>query len=151
MPHLVRVDISAAERRIHAVLAHRSDVAGVYLFGSALGLCRPDSDIDVGIIRSRALDIDANLWEDLGLAEELADSLGRLDGHPFHVTVLSLRAPFLAFAALHFGRAILVHDEDVVTDFVEEVALRYRRDYPRYLAALREINAAPSEQHVRHP
>lgn len=141
MPHLVRVDLSAAERRLRSRLAARTDVVGAYLFGSALGPCRPDSDIDAGIIRSRALDGGSDAWDDLGFAEELADSLGRLDGHPFHITVLSLRAPFLAFAAVHSGRPVLVRDEDVVTDFVEEVALRYRRDYPRYLTALQEINS----------
>lgn len=141
MPNLVRVDLSAIERRIASQVSNRTDVAGAYLFGSALGPCRPDSDIDVGIIRTRAPDADADAWDDLGFAEELADGLGRLDGHPFHVTVLSLRAPFLAFAAVHSGRPVLVRDEDLVADFVEEVALRYRRDYPRYLAALREINS----------
>lgn len=141
MPGLVRVDVTAVERRIRACLAAYPHVAGAFLFGSALDLCRPDSDIDVGIIGDRALDRDRSVLADLGLAEELADRLGTVDGHPFHVTVLSLRAPFLAFDAMHTGRAVFVRDQDVVTDFMEEAALLYRRDYPRYRAALQEINS----------
>lgn len=141
MPNLVRVDLGLVEERIRGVLGGYPDVAGAYLFGSVLERCRPDSDIDVGIIRSQALDPQADGWADLGLAEEVADALGRVGDHPFHVTVLSLRSPFLAFEAVHTGRPVYLRDEELVTDFLEEVSIRYRDDYPRYRAALREINS----------
>lgn len=137
----MRVDVAAAEACVRRVLRAFPDAAGAYLFGSALELCRPDSDIDVGVLRTHALDPRADAWADLGFGEEIADALGKLEGHPFHVSVLSLRAPFLAFEAIHGGRAVLVRDEDLVTDFVERVALRYRDDYPSYRAALEEIGS----------
>ena len=65
----------------------------------------------------------------------------KLRTHPFHVTVLSQRAPFLAFGAIHGGRLVYVRNEDRVTDFIEAVALQYRDEYPRYRQALRGVNA----------
>lgn len=141
MPDLVRLDVGVVKRQIRLLLHAYPDVAGAVLFGSALEFCRSDSDIDVGIIRSRALDPDADAWADLGFAEEVADSLGKIGEHSFHVTVLSLRMPFLAFTAMHTGRPVYVRDEELVTDFLEEIALRYRDDYPRYRTALQEINS----------
>ena len=138
MADLVRVDRERVERRIRAHLQDFPDVAGAFLFGSALDTCRPDSDIDVGLVTVRAHE---DAWTALGFAEEVAGALDETDGHPFHVVVLSQRAPFLAFEAVHTGRLVYIRDEDVVTDFMEAVALRYQDEYPRYREALREVNS----------
>ena len=141
MPDLVRLDIDAIENRIDGALAAFPDVAGAVFFGSALDLCRPDSDIDVGIVRAGALDPESDLLADLAFAEEVAHALGRIGRHVSHVTVLSLRQPVLAFEAFHTGRAVHVRDTELVTDLMEEASVRYRDDYPAYRAALQEINS----------
>ena len=111
MPHLVRLDLGVVERRIRQLLPNYPDVAGAVLFGSALELCRPDSDIDVGIIRQNAMNPGADVWDDLGAAEAVADALGKFGQHAHHVTVLSLRMPFLAFEALRTGHSLYLRDD----------------------------------------
>jgi predicted nucleotidyltransferase len=142
MPGLVRIDLEPVAARLRSLLP-AFGVAGAYIFGSALEEARPDSDVDVGLIRRDALDPEADPLSALAMAEAVADEMGAVQGHPCHVSVLSLRAPFLAFEAVHTGRLVYEEDEGLVTDFIEEVSLRYRDDYPRYRTALREIEATP--------
>lgn len=145
MPALVEIDREEAVRRIAAACAERPEVAAAYLFGSALGLCRPDSDIDIDVIRrptagetgyggfKAALRIEAARMADLGSQ----------DGHPFDVTVLDEEHPVFAMTVLDEGRLCYVADAEAYTDFLEHVAQAYRENARRHQAALAEVLEEP--------
>ncbi|SHI78308.1 nucleotidyltransferase domain-containing protein [Desulfofundulus thermosubterraneus] len=50
MNELMRVNLDPVVEQVKAALQNFPQVAGAYLFGSILRLCRPDSDIDLGLI-----------------------------------------------------------------------------------------------------
>ncbi|MEW6227740.1 MAG: hypothetical protein AB1700_06525 [Bacillota bacterium] len=50
MRELVTVNEDAIRAAVVPVLVRFPQVAGAYLFGSSLGRCRPDSDIDIGLV-----------------------------------------------------------------------------------------------------
>lgn len=50
MAVLVQLPINEIQEAVAETLPHFPQVAGALLFGSALGSCRPDSDIDLGLI-----------------------------------------------------------------------------------------------------
>ncbi|HSW10675.1 MAG TPA: nucleotidyltransferase domain-containing protein [Bacillota bacterium] len=139
MASLVTVDVRRVEETIRSIMPRFPEIAGVYLFGSALGPCRPDSDVDLGLV----VDADGTSGGG-GLARErlearVAVAVGRLEGHPVDVVVLHPDDPIFSFKVIHSGRLIYIGDEARVTDFIELVAQRYREAYPRYQRALREI------------
>ncbi len=47
---MVRVREDLIIKVVVPILEELKEIAGAYLFGSALGLCRPDSDIDIGLV-----------------------------------------------------------------------------------------------------
>jgi predicted nucleotidyltransferase len=75
---MVRVDRDEVTRRITAACSGCRDVAAAYLFGSALGDMRPDSDIDVGVVLRPIGDLDdrAAFQRELRVESELAYRLG---------------------------------------------------------------------------
>ncbi len=96
---LVVVERDALRARIRAVLAAFPEVAGAYLFGSALGTVRPGSDIDLGVIPT----VDLTPQRGIDLGAELEERLGHLGSHPFHVTILRQRNNAFTFAVLRDG------------------------------------------------
>lgn len=139
MAGMVRVDIEAVRRHIGAACARNPRVAAAYLFGSALGEMRPDSDIDVGVVLSaqgRALTGLAAF----GLSGQLEGALGFWDRHPFEVTVFSVDNAIFVMSALRDAVLAYEGDGEVLADFLEAVAQRYRVDGPRYWDAVREVN-----------
>ncbi len=120
---LVHVDQEAVRARVAAVLPAVPEVAAAYLFGSALGECRPDSDVDVALIlraaREAAPDFSPAPFEGV-----VAAALGPLAGHPVDVVALDRTKPLIAMEALH-GRQLYVADQDELADFIEVVARAY--------------------------
>jgi len=136
---LVRVDVPAVVRRIAEVCGADRRLAAAYLFGSARDRLRPDSDIDVAVVPSEAVPTEG--WAAFALPEEVAGALGRWDGHPFEVTVLTLEDPIFAMAALRDAELACVTDPEAHALFLERVAQWYRRDAYRYWRAVAEVNA----------
>lgn len=140
---LVSVDLETCSERIRDACSARTDIAAAYVFGSALSLCRPNSDIDVAVIIKRrpeaAESPKAELRQALLLEAGLERQLGSMKTHDFHVTALDADEPFFAMEAISSGRLVYVGDVDIFTDFLEVVARRYADEHPRYERALREV------------
>lgn len=47
---MIRIPADLIVKTVTRALESREEIAGAYLFGSALELCRPDSDIDIGLV-----------------------------------------------------------------------------------------------------
>ena len=124
MRDLVRMSLADVEARVRKILPAFPDIAGAYLFGSCLGPCRPDSDIDLGLVLRG--DVDAIYLEAL-----VSGALGLVEGHPFHITVLTPGE--FAFQTIHAGRLVYEADVDAVADMIEQVAKDHHRNR-RYLA-----------------
>lgn len=116
-----------------------------YLFGSALGRCRPDSDIDVGLIRrTEPGESRYKGWKAaLGIEVAAARAIGSIDGHPIDATGLDEAQPLFAMTVVRSGHLCDVGDEDAFTDFLEHVAQAYRENAPRHRAAVDEVLAEP--------
>jgi len=121
---LVRMSLEDVETRVRKVLPAFTDVAGAYLFGSCLGACRPDSDIDLGLVLR-------GHGDPVYLEARVSGALGLVEGHPFHITVLT--AGEFAFQAIHVGRLIYEADAEAVADMIEKVAKEHHANR-RYLA-----------------
>jgi len=141
MPELVTLDLETIAEKVQEVLPAFPEVAGAYLFGSALGPCRPDSDIDLGLIvdDSRVPVSPHDPLRREREEERIAMALGYIQGHPFHVTILDSDEAIFSFRAVASGRLVYLRDEPLLTTFLERVALRYRETHPRYMRALHEI------------
>jgi len=131
---LVRINISEVRETIIPVLEAQEAVAGAYLFGSVLGPCRPDSDIDVGLILLPGQD--ASEKEGSLLLEDILESLPRIDRHPYDLVILNQVSALFAFRVINQGQEIYNRNPEVVSDFVESVSRRRGEDYPRYRRAL---------------
>lgn len=145
MPELVELDRDELAHRIAVACAAASRVAAALLYGSALGKCRPDSDVDVGLIRRpQEAETDADRFRaGLTLEYEVEARLPPFDGHPFHITVLDPDQPLFAMTVWTTGRMCYVGDADAYTDFLERIARGYRENAPRYEVALREVLEEP--------
>lgn len=139
MAGLVTVDLKPVEDVVRRILPRFPAVAGAYVFGSALGPCRPDSDIDIGLVPHADVLAGGDPLARERLEARVAAALGRLDGHPFDVVLLDLDDPIFTFKVIRTGRLMYIGDENRVTDFMEAAAQSYREAYPRYRRALREI------------
>ncbi len=141
---MVRVDRAAVMRRIAEVCALHPEVVAGYLFGSALGAMRPDSDIDVGVVLRPCGDADpaAAFRRELRLQGDLEAGLDGHEGHRFQVTIFkpSVDQSFFVVNALQGANLAYVADPTALTDFLERVAYLHRRDGPRHWAALAEVN-----------
>lgn len=137
MAGLVRVSQKVIHRAVNRVLPRHPEVAGAYLFGSALDECRPDSDIDLGLV------LCPGMRESLGygfisLEASIESELPRLQGHRFDVNVLGAQNVIFSFKVISTGRLVYAADIGVVTDFVEKVSRRYADIGYRYRRAVEE-------------
>jgi len=137
LPELVRINLEPVIKQVQAVLNEFPQVAGAYLFGSAMELCRPDSDIDLGLILEPEVKPDTQ--EGDVLASEVAFSLKPVNGHPFDVVLLDPGKPLFVFRVIKEGKLVYCRNRDRVTDLIEYVSRRYADLYPRYRRALEEI------------
>lgn len=132
MATMVRVSRAEILAALSSTLRHLPGVAAVYLFGSALGEMRPDSDIDIGVVPLAG----ADPFQIVGDLEGLSPLVG---GHPVHATVLDGRDTLFAFQVLSGGELIHCANDETLTDFIERVSLRYADVGPPYEWALRQI------------
>ena len=137
---MVRIDEDRIKEAVGSALMDMKEIAGVYLFGSALGLCRPDSDIDIGLVIKPLYGKPDKYYLDIALAAETR--LDPIDGHPFQVVPLNITDCIFAFNVIRKGRLIYEQDHDAVTDFTEMISRRYGENYPRYIKYLKEIVGA---------
>ncbi len=113
---LIEVDQTALAA--HITRALNSDpglpIIGAFLFGSALGTCRPDSDIDIGLVPIPG--VPTRRWAVEGRAEQL---LGTFADHVFDPNLLE--AHLFAFEVVTTGQLVYMRDEHAVWNFVERV------------------------------
>lgn len=102
------------------------ELAAVILFGShATGRARVDSDIDVAVL----LKDDAAAADRLELLRRIITTLAqRVAADRLHITVLSDRAPTVAFEALRDGKVILSRDPIALHRFRTRI-YRLHADY----------------------
>jgi len=136
---MVRVNLEAVTRKVQAALENFPQVAGAYLFGSALGNCRPDSDIDLGLVLEPGIEPESSAG--YMLEAEISCLLPSFQGHPFDLFLLNPKRPLFAFKVMKEGKLIYCRNMDRVTDVLESVSRRYADLYPRYRSALEEIFA----------
>jgi len=137
---MVHIDADRIKGAAGSALMDMKDIAGGYLFGSALGLCRPDSDIDIGLVIKPLYGKPDKYYLDIALAAETG--LDPIDGHPFQVVPLNITDCIFAFNVIRKGRLIHESDHEAVTDFTEMISRRYSENYPRYIKYLKEIVGA---------
>jgi len=111
-------------------------VAGAYLFGSILGPCRFDSDVDLGIILEQGIRPDST--EAYNLEADISILLTHIDGHIFDIVMVDSDKPLFAFKIIK-GKQIYCKNRERVLDVVEFVSRCYADLYPRYRRALEEV------------
>lgn len=136
MGNLITLDTEDIAGQVSKTLNSFPHIAGAYLFGSALGACRPDSDIDIGIVLE---DVKLSDRQSEHLEAGIANALGSYNGHPYDVTLLDIDNIIFCFRVIKEGRLIFARNHDRVTDIIEYVSRRYADVYPRYRMALEEI------------
>ncbi len=137
MGGLVKVEESQIRNKIVSVLEGHEMIAGAYLFGSALKRCRPDSDIDIGLVMMPGSDISE---KELDLIEaRIHRGLSPLGTHQFDLVFLTLRDVFFSHKAIRSGKLIFARDMDAITGFTETVSNIHRCEYARYRQALETI------------
>lgn len=137
---MVRVHEGLIAKTVGQALEGVEEIAGAYLFGSALELCRPDSDIDIGLVIKPLSGEPEAYYFKMALAVE--NRLGRLDGHPFDVIPLNTANSIFAFKVIKSGHLIYDRDHETITDFIEIISRHYGENYPRYIESLRDIVGA---------
>ncbi len=137
MNSLIRVDLTLILEKLIPVLQAQETVVGAYLFGSILGPCRQDSDIDVGLILKPGISYpDKELEKIQG---KILGKLSPLNNHPFDLVILNRATAIFAYRVISQGRLIYTSDDDAVTDFIEIVCRQRAENYPRYRQALESI------------
>lgn len=135
--NLVPVDHDALYSRLRPVLSQFDQITGAYHFGSSLDLCRPDSDIDIGLVLGSNVSRSTTREQDL-LVEEVLLKMRLFAGHPLDIVILNSLPVVFSFRVLRNGHLFFVREQILLTDFVELVSRRYAEDYPRYEKALKE-------------
>jgi predicted nucleotidyltransferase len=134
---LVRIDPEAIRDRVVPALAGYPEILAGYLFGSALGECRPDSDIDLGVFVGADLDP----RQQQRLEAKLALELPPLAGHPFDLNLIDPEQTILAFRILREGVPLLVRNWEQFDSLTEKISRDYSERGYRYRLALGEIAA----------
>ncbi len=138
MPNnMVKIYLEDIKKELVPVLEKYPEIAGAYLFGSALDYCRPDSDLDIGLIivdDEKYSDQDCQL-----IIEKILRTLSPINKHQFDLVVLRSREAIFSFRVIRSGILIYNRDTALVTDFIEKVSQKYRDVYPRYNKALEMI------------
>lgn len=134
---LVQIDRDKLKAYVEEKVGQYSEIAGIYLFGSAICAMRPDSDIDLGIILVPGA-VKSDKEVDLFLAK-LYLALRNFEGHPFDLVSVCDVDTVFAFAILRRGVPLLVKNEAVVSEVIESISRRYADIYPRYKKALEMI------------
>jgi len=137
MRQLTSIPLDTIVKVITPVLGTEQSVAGAYLFGSALELCRPDSDIDIGLVISPLFGLPEEYYE--GVANNVINQLPPVDGHYFDIVPLNIVNSIFAFGVIKKGRLLYNRHPGIITDFIEKTSRLYAENYFRYREALRII------------
>ncbi len=137
MHKLVSVDTSAIIEKLNPVLEAQKEVVGAYIFGSILGRCRPDSDIDVGLLLAPLVFYGEREAE--RITEEMIESLPSFNNHPFDYIILNRSSAIFSYKVITQGQLVYARRLDAVTDFMEKVSRQRAENYPRYREALEAI------------
>lgn len=139
MGNLVRIDRRLISEIVIPLLQDMPQIIAAYLFGSALGECRPDSDIDIGVF------IDPNLHmseREIQILEgEVALLFRPFEGHPFDVVIVDTDSVLFAFRVIKEGVPLYIKDRDKLADIIEKVSRRYEEVGVRHLIAINDILA----------
>ncbi|MBS3948144.1 MAG: hypothetical protein KGZ57_07600 [Dethiobacter sp.] len=135
MSQLVRVDINTIKDSLIPFLKSRKVISGAYLFGSVLDRCRPDSDIDVGILLVPGIAYP----EAEKIMEELYLKLPPVNRRPYDIIILNHCSAIFAYRVITGGRLIYADNMETVTDFMESISRQRAENYPRYRRALELI------------
>lgn len=139
MAELVKAETERIIEKVREVLKGFPQVAGAYLFGSILGACRPDSDIDLALI------LEAGVKPDTLECDRLESAISMLlppmDGRAFDIVILNPDKPLFVFKVIREGKLVYSRNKDRVDDVIEYVSRRYADLYPRYRQALEDIFA----------
>ena len=134
---LITIDISNIDKKITPVLRSQKAVAGAYLFGSALGRCRPDSDIDLGLLLQP--EISYSEKETDYIVEDILEELPPVKNHVFDLIILNRTSAIFAYKVITQGKLIYSRNIETVKNFMERVSRQRAEDYPRYCQALKII------------
>jgi len=132
---LIRLDTRLIIDYVTSALKDFPGITGVYLFGSSLDVCRPDSDIDIGVFVSAGL----NERQTACLEGAMALKLTPFEGHPFDLTLINIDNTILAFRILKEGLPVVIRDQEKFTDIMEKVSRDYSEKGFRYQQAISEI------------
>lgn len=122
---------------VNPVLKNREEIAGAYLFGSAMELCRSDSDIDIALVITPLTGRPEAYYEQV--TNQIANLLIGPPGHTFDVVPLNIMNRIFAFKVIKSGYLIYNSKPAVVTDFIEYTSRQYGENYPRYRESLNLI------------
>lgn len=136
---MVKIDLEPVVELVEEALRGFPQVAGAYLFGSALEACRPDSDLDLGLILEPEIKPDS--LEGGRLDAAIVLFLPPVEGRRFDLVLLNPEKPLFVFRVIREGKLIYCRNRERVTDVIEYVSRRCADLYPRYRAALEEIFA----------
>lgn len=137
---MASIPLELIAERVQEKLRALPEVAGAYLFGSAVGEdpaagdADTIGDIDIGLVMRTFDERDAER-----LSLQVEGLLGSIDGKAFHVTVLDEREVPFVMKVLREGRLVHAADIDMVADFIERVSLAWREIGLRYLRARSEV------------
>jgi len=134
--NLITEDAEAISAQVANVLKNFPQIAGAYLFGSTLGKCRSDSDIDIGLVLE---DINITEKEKEQLEATIAYSLGTFNNKHYDIIFVTSQNSIFSYRIIKDGRLIYVKNKNRITDVMEDVSRRYAEVYPRYRVALEEI------------
>lgn len=137
MKGLVKIPESMIVKIVVPVLASDNRVAGAYLFGSALDYCRPDSDVDIGIVLKPLSGLPEKYYEKA--ANGLFNRLLRIENHPFDFIPLNIVSSIFAFNVIKKGHLIYNGDTEILSNFIEIISRNYSENYPRDRDALKAI------------
>jgi predicted nucleotidyltransferase len=98
MSGLIKIDLEQLAAYVKGVLNDFSQVAGAFIYGSALDFCRPDSDLDLGLVLEPGI-IPDSLEADR-LEAEISCALTPVDGHPFDIVILNPREVIFTFRVI---------------------------------------------------
>jgi predicted nucleotidyltransferase len=132
---LEKLDIQLIQNQISAVFKDFPEVIGVYLFGSAMEYCRPNSDIDIGVFVLPEL----SEREKMFLEGKISLRLEPLAGHPFDLTIIDPNNTIFAFRILKEGIILLNRNQEKLSDLIEKTSRDYCECSFRYQQAVKDI------------
>lgn len=138
---LERVDHTLIREQVINALRDCPEISAAYLYGSALELCRPDSDIDIGlIVGPQSLDF----RESQRLEGKISLKLEAIQKHSFDLNIIDPDNTIFAFRVIKEGLPLFIRDRDKLGDFMEKVSRAYDECGWRYQWAIREIKGEVS-------